>query len=280
MGIVRLHASNVLRITKRLMCNDISEGGRRISVIVKNAFEFGMDELRACLPMQQSSKEILYYIAGWLLRAAIKAAKLREKNVREQLNFLVAKSSCTREEAVGTTTLPTAKVEKVELFGGLHFANEDFFTFVERLEYVFVNTLTPELLVMNGSCVIDLVYNTLNTEESVLSMIASFCEIKVSIETVSAVTTYITRAYCRMRGKDFARRLMARDTYSLKQTRRPTLAAMSDPATYKAKRQGKAKVADLVEDDKEVEFLLFDTVTGNISTEDKASVDDDNLLEH
>ena len=170
------------------------------------------------------------------MRTALKAAKLREKTVREQLNFLVVKSSSTREVAVGVTSLPTAKVEKVELFGGLHFANEDFFSFVERLEYVFVTTLTPELLVMNGSCVINLVYSTLNTEESVLAMVASFCEIKASIETVSAVTTYITRAYCRMRGKDFARRLMARDTHSLKQTRRPTLAAMSDPATYKAKR--------------------------------------------
>ena len=132
---------------------------------------------------------------------------------------------------------------------------------------------------MNGSCLIALVYEILNTEDCVLNMIAKFCEDNISSEIIHAVTKYITRAYCRMRGKDFARKLMSRDTKSLKQTRRPTLAAVSDPATHHAKRRKKVEGIDSEESNKEIEYLLFDAATGNSSTEEKGSIDDDNLLE-
>ena len=59
--------------------------------------------------------------------------------------------------------LHTTKVERVENFGGLAYANKVFFRFVERLEYIFRKNLTPELLMMNGSSLIDVVYEESNT---------------------------------------------------------------------------------------------------------------------
>jgi len=87
--------------------------------------------------MRKSARESLYYITGWLLRASLKAAKQREKNIREQLNVLVSKSSFSRKTALENRNLPTAKVERVENFGGLNYVNKDFFSFVERLYFVF-----------------------------------------------------------------------------------------------------------------------------------------------
>ena len=118
-GIIRLHATNFLRITKREMCHDITEGGTRVKSVVKYAFETDMVQLREEQCMRESSKESLYYITGWLLRASLKAAKQREMVVREQLHVLVENASLSKETALEKNNLPTAKVERVEQFGGL-----------------------------------------------------------------------------------------------------------------------------------------------------------------
>ena len=298
-GVLRMHATNFLRIVKQDMCHDMTTGGNRVKEVVKYAFGSSIDDIRGDLKMRQSGKEGLYYIAGWLLRASIKAAKRREQNVADQLNVLESKSSLKREMALENANLPTAKVEMVERFGGLQYVNEDFFSFVERLEYVFRNALTPELLVMNGSCLIQIVYLNLNTEDGVLDVIENFCEENIDPDVCSKVVKYITRTYCRMRGKDFARKLMSRDTNSLKQSRRPTLAAISNPETHQAHRNKTKKDNDKKAEEEEemdgdemekqneeemfqtqIEYILFDSATGNSSTEDKGIIDDDNLLEH
>ena len=277
-GVVRLHASNFLRITKQEMCNNITGGGKKVQSIVKNAFSIGIDKIREENDMRNSGQETLYYVTGWLLHAALKAAKQREKEIREQLLVLVENASLAKDIAVGNDNLPTNKVEGVEQFGGLKYANVSFYNFVMRLEYVFNKTLTSELLMMNGACLIDLVYVTLNHDENLLQMMGQFCEDKVGNEVLAAVTKYITRAYCRMRGKDFSRKLMSRDTHSLKQTRRPTLAAVSNPAVHAKRRKKEDTVGD-ESNNEEIEYLLFDAATGNTATEDKGLVDDINLLE-
>lgn len=115
---------------------------------MKDAFESGAELLRKRQNMRQSGRESLCYIYGWLLRALLKAAKQQEKEFREQLHVLVARATFSREVAIKDRNIPTAKVERVELFGGLNYANGDLYSFVERLEFVFKHALTPELLVM------------------------------------------------------------------------------------------------------------------------------------
>lgn len=104
--------------------------------------------------------------------AWMKAANQREKEVKEQLHVFAAMSSFSREVAINDTNLPTVKKERIELFGGLNYANEDIYSFIERLEFVFKHTLTLELVVTNDSDLIDLVYKALNTEELVVKVIS------------------------------------------------------------------------------------------------------------
>jgi len=61
------------------MCHDITAGGTQVRLIVRYVFKTDLNQLRENGDMQQSSKEGLYYITGWLLRAALKAANRREK---------------------------------------------------------------------------------------------------------------------------------------------------------------------------------------------------------
>ena len=210
---------------------------------------------------------------------SLKAAKQRDTVVREQLNTLVLTLTLPKEVALSNNNVPTMKVERVEQFGVLAYANEEFFRFFERLEYVFRKTLTPKLLMMNGSSLIDVVYEGFNTQECVLNIVSDFCESNINSDIIQTVTKYITRSYCRMRGKDFVRKLMSRDTHSLKQRREPTLAAVSDPTIHKAKQKKIDDDIDPVEGDKETEYILFNAATGNLSTEEKGDVDDLQLLE-
>lgn len=110
-------------------------------------------------------------------------------------------------------------------------------------------------------------------------MISSFCEDHANVEVISDITKYITHAYCWMQGKDFACKLMTRDTKSMKQTRCPTLATVFSPAIHNAKRSKKIEAVGDDDIDIEVEYLLFDAATSNSSTEEKGCIDDNILLE-
>ena len=91
----------------------------------------------------------------------------------------------------------------------------------------------------------------------------------------------MTRAYYWMRGDDFSRKLMIKNTQSLKQTRRLTLVAVSDPVVHASKRNYDNNETDVEnnEIDKEVEYLIFDAASGNVETEEKGTINDLNLLE-
>ena len=70
---------------------------------------------------------------------------------------------------------------------------------------------------------------------------------------------------------------MSTNTHLLKQSRRPTLVAASNTALCKAKRKIKEVNSDV--NNNRIEYLLFDAASGNISIEDKGTIDNNNLLE-
>ena len=51
--------------------------------------------------------------------------------MKEQVRVLVANYSFSRESAINNDSLPTIKVERVEKFGGLSYANNDFLLLVQ-----------------------------------------------------------------------------------------------------------------------------------------------------
>lgn len=112
----------------------------------------------------------------------------------------MGKSSFSREVVVETGNLRTAKVEGVEKFGGLTYANIDFHSFVERLEFAYKHTLTPELLVMNGSYLIKLVYTALNIHEHLLMILSNFYDDNASFgDNSSHIKIYNTGILLDMR---------------------------------------------------------------------------------
>ena len=70
---------------------------------------------------------------------------------------------------------------------------------------------------------------------------------------------------------------MLRDT--LKQTRRPIPVTVSDPENHDSRRKKKVENVYNNDIDRQVAYLLFDSATGNPSTETKVSIDDNNVLD-
>jgi hypothetical protein len=68
--------------------------------------------------------------------------------------------------------------------------SEDFFIFTERSEFIFRKTLTPELLIMNGSLLIQHVYLHLNADDAVLESIETFCDQNVDPDVTAKVAQY------------------------------------------------------------------------------------------
>ena len=113
--IICLHTSNIMRIIKQEMCNNVTEDGRKVKSLLKNAFKSSVNLIRQRHSMNKVGRESLYYISDWLLRAAIKAAKQRENCVRDKLFVLVVNLLLARELVIDNRNLSMAKVEKVEL---------------------------------------------------------------------------------------------------------------------------------------------------------------------
>ena len=70
----------------------------------------------------------------------------------------------------------------------------------------------------------------------ILSCVVKFCENNIDVEVLPTIVKYITRSYCCIRVKYFARKLMSTDCNVLKLTRHSTLAAASNPAMFKSKK--------------------------------------------
>ena len=86
-GVICYNPTNFPRIMKQEMCYNITERGTRLRLLSRTDILQIREEQR----IHVLSKETLYYISGWLLHTALKAAKLREKDVKEQLHVLEEK---------------------------------------------------------------------------------------------------------------------------------------------------------------------------------------------
>ena len=68
---------------------------------------------------------------------------------------------CASVDQKDANNLPTEKVVRLEMFGGLNFVSLAYYDFVLRLEYVFVKSLTSVKLAVLGDNLIDKVCNYL-----------------------------------------------------------------------------------------------------------------------
>lgn len=148
---------------------------------------------------------------------------------------------CLDKYEIADKNLPTAKVERTEMFGELKYISSQYFDFILRIEYVFIKVLTPLNLSVLGSKIISDIYSAFQSNETL------FEYVKINILGIAygydneneevgirEVISYMTRTYCRMRGKDFVRNLMAIEFDNLTKAHRSQMAAIS-------KKKGKKK---------------------------------------
>jgi len=186
----------------------------------------------------KSLKECLYYVAGWHAHTINKGSIRRRSDLKILMstvysNIVIGKAKASQDH------LPIVKVEQVELFGGLKYVSREYFIFILRLEYVFMNLFSTEKLVMIGANLITNVYQELLSTVNVRSAAMSFVSgdsVQADDQDMQDLTIHMTRTYCRMRGKDFVRKHMQGGfkNKNIGKGIRPTLAIISNPEVRKA----------------------------------------------
>ena len=175
-------------------------------------------------------------------------------------------------------------MEQVEIFDGLQYVSDEYFTFVQRLEYVFMRLMTRENLMMMGSDLISNVYNELSTNASVSSIIMAFSDLSdIGDDEKDDLVKHLTQTYCRMRGKDFVRKFMQRGfkTKNLGKGIRSEVAVVSNPKfRLSIKSEGKKSVVteSLLFKRDEMDSLLALTCS-KLSNLEISKLDDDNLFQ-
>jgi hypothetical protein len=232
-----LHFTNIVILE---MNHGISEGSNKIASVVKDAVSWEMKDIKVMFKTKRM-EETLYYITGWLIHSISKGACGRKKDTRDVLKMISTNAKMSDKNKALLENLPTKKVEHVENFGGLKYANRKFFDLVTRIEYVFVNILTAESLLMIGSGLILKTYKELIECYELQSMIKSFLQREVDTDQIFFATEFIVKTYCRMRGKDFARKMMSCSSKSTKMPRRQKLATTVDSNGDRSQKNRKRK---------------------------------------
>ena len=102
----------------------------------------------------KSLHQCIYYVGGWHAHPLKKASIRREPDLRKLMQTVFANITMKRIDTKDQN-LPIQKVEKL---GGLKYISDDYFVFIQCMEYGFMNLLTPEKLAMIGSDLITNVY--------------------------------------------------------------------------------------------------------------------------
>ena len=106
----------VIRLIKIDMCCNSSQIYKCVSSTVNSAFASSMTDIVSIF--HKNMQSTIYYIAGWHIRAALKASKKRKGEMKRVLEKLVENGTSTFEQ-VTDSDLPITKVSRSNQFGGL-----------------------------------------------------------------------------------------------------------------------------------------------------------------
>ena len=206
---------------------------RSIAKVAYSAFTLKSDDILR--PMTTSVQEVVYYVGGWTLHAMKKIAIRRVEKFAVPIMFLVNLCSITSEVA-NSMDLPTGKTDRVQVFGGLSYPDDDYFELILRIEDVFANTLTKEYLMVYGSEIIEKIRNALLDNTALYSIVESLLPVNCDGVIVKKIIYYLVSIYSRMRGKDYAYKLFEKGS-TLKVTTRTKCAVLSNKETYTKKEK-------------------------------------------
>lgn len=197
------------------------------------------------IDLQLAYSETLYYICGYLLKAARKVGKgATDKKTKLGVyeafgtNHVFAEGKNELLEAGDEArNLPTGKTDR-RSNGFLLYPKAHFFQTMVLIERIYLALLTTENLVSFGPAAIKRIHNKLTGDERIRERLKHGMSSLSDGDTecwekhLDIVVNYILRTYSRVRGKDFARRLLGRSRKSLHSATREELKVKSKATTH------------------------------------------------
>mmetsp|Transcript_31140 Transcript_31140/g.71195 ORF Transcript_31140/g.71195 Transcript_31140/m.71195 type:complete len:190 (-) Transcript_31140:44-613(-) len=174
--------------------------------------------------------ETIYYIAGWILNTMNKLSERRAAGFSQILTYVFNTCRISGDLAKNNN-LPTGKTDRVIAFGGLPYPSVQYYEFILRIEDVFARSLTYEHLVVYGQSLVDEIRITILNFPSTERLITEFVPPNTSTKLISKLLEYLLAIYARIRGKDFAMKLLNKRN-SLKVPVRQKLAVLSSKESY------------------------------------------------
>ncbi|EJK70768.1 hypothetical protein THAOC_07845 [Thalassiosira oceanica] len=210
---------------------------------------------------EQLHKETIYYIAGAVMRSI---EKLKDVSKDVYVNALkdILLNAVTSKSNAQNAALPSAKVEEKEKFD-LYYPNEKFYALVLKIESVFHQLLSTSNLAHYGTTLVADITHALS--KGIMGDMDAFFSTSHSDDVKIEVTRRIIRSYGRLRGKDFVRKLAAREGVKHHETMRSALgtaAAIASKGKSKGGKDGSSSKKDRdspsndIEDTPRYEYLI------------------------
>ena len=188
-------------------------GGKKVLSIIT--------QLQACLDLLSSKRlddyfdddidKHVYYVAGYLCHAAIKASSKRRGDLGKLLALLSTHFVKTAAEIETLkATLPagvTELVDKSGVHGSLTYPDRPFYSFVAAMEYCYAEMATPENLMVFGGGVLATICDAIADHEHFYLHFASLFDDTTcfSDETMQEGMEFIIKVYSNLRLKDLCR---------------------------------------------------------------------------
>ena len=190
--------------------------------------------------MSQTYQECVYYVAGWTLSASEKVARRRKKEFSDMLIDFVHHCRFGSDQEAIEYGLPVGKVGRIEAFGGLNYVISSCFEFIVCIDRIFTAALTKEAFIVNGSFIIKNIETAILSNMKLKELFLLFLNPNCFETHSTQLYLYIVHIYSQMRGKDFAFKMIEKNT-SLKRTTCERIAVVADGTVNKGNNKVKIK---------------------------------------
>jgi hypothetical protein len=161
----------------------------------------------SCVEMNEGRRCDIGYVAGWLLRAVQK----RRKPLRGTDWASVAGKNSQCSLSPPPPFEYTTKIKRISR-GSLLIPNVFFFSFVAYMELFYCKALSSENFLAYGGQILNEAKDVLLASTTFKALVADMLSPIITDTVLTDFAAFCARAYARMRGKDFVRKLLGRTT--------------------------------------------------------------------
>ena len=232
----------------------------------KPPIEFPVDCLvgRYALP-------VVYFVAGWTLYSASKAATIAAE--KRPLYFMFAASHTCDERAAKTLSLPISLVERRKRRASVYCSRE-YFDFICRVESIFLANLTLKMmLAYNDGDIVTRIKKSILLHDGMRVRFSRLLGSENEVDN-QLILSYIIERYANMRGTYFVKHLKGNSGNQIQKLAdsQATRTKVAHSVIY-AKKEQSDNVDTFISDDTPECRALWETATDNVFN--LADTDDD-----